>query len=150
VSNQFVMTYGFDAWSRKPVHQTVMRHYESSSGHFYRNLRDGLTTVTASQTDKLDFSDGTSRTVTLTVGAYHPIDLAQHVAGLIAAVTTNSVCQIAWGFEVVASYNDRIAFNDGSARTATLTAGSYTGATLATEVATQMNAASSSNWSCTY
>lgn len=150
VCNQFQLGYGMDAWTRRPVHDVRLRSYESNGGHFYRNLRDGYTTVEAGKTDKLDFSDGTSRTVTLTTGAYEPIDLAQHVAGLIAAVTTNSVCQIAYGFTIVAGYNNKLDFKtSGTPFTATFTAGDYTGAALASHIQTQMNAVSA-NWSCSY
>lgn len=51
-------------------------------------------------------------------------------------------------FEVTTS-NNKLYINDGSDLTITLTAGSYTYATLATHIQTQLNA-SSSNWTVTY
>ena len=47
------------------------------------------------------------------------------------------------------SRNQKLYFNDGSARTATLTKGRYDGTTLATEVASAMNVVSS-GYSCTF
>lgn len=49
----------------------------------------------------------------------------------------------------VTALNNLIYINDGSNKTATLTAGNYTYATLATHVQTQLNAVSSL-WTCTY
>lgn len=46
-------------------------------------------------------------------------------------------------YVVVANFNDRLDFNDGSDRAAVLTAGTYTGTALATHIQTQMNAVSS-------
>lgn len=51
-------------------------------------------------------------------------------------------------FEITAT-NNLIYINDGSNKTATLTAASYTPAALATHVQTQLNAVSTS-WTCTY
>lgn len=51
-------------------------------------------------------------------------------------------------FEITSS-NNTIYINDGSNKTVTLTAGSYTYSTLASHIQTQLNA-SSSNWTCTY
>lgn len=51
-------------------------------------------------------------------------------------------------FEVTAS-NKEIYINDGSDKTVSLTVGTYTYATLASHIQTQLNA-SSSNWTCTY
>ena len=54
----------------------------------------------------------------------------------------------AGNFEVTAT-NNLIYINDGSNKTITLTVGTYTYATLASHIQTQLNA-SSSNWTCTY
>lgn len=54
----------------------------------------------------------------------------------------------AGNFEIT-STNNKIYINDGSDKTITLTSGSYTYATLASHIQTQLNA-SSSNWTCTY
>lgn len=51
-------------------------------------------------------------------------------------------------FEIT-STNNKLYINDGSDKTVTLTAASYTYSTLAAHVQTQLNA-SSSNWTCTY
>ncbi len=51
-------------------------------------------------------------------------------------------------FEITAT-NNKIYINDGSDKTVTLTVGSYTPATLAAHIQTQLNA-SSSSWTCTY
>lgn len=51
-------------------------------------------------------------------------------------------------FEIDTS-NNKLYFNDGAAQTATLTSGSYTASTLATEIQTQLNAASS-NFTASY
>jgi hypothetical protein len=149
VLNDLTVRFGYDAYQRSTVHETFVGPARSSSGYFFRKLRDETVDVVASESDRLDFSDGTNRTVNLTPGTYTPIGFAQHLAGLVAAVTTNGVCQIAWGFQVVAGYNDKLDFNDGAARTATLNAGVYTGTTMPVEVARAMNAVSSS-WTCTY
>ena len=53
-------------------------------------------------------------------------------------------------FLITLDSNDKIYINDGSDKTATITAGSYTSATdLCVAMATALNAVSS-NWSCTY
>ena len=54
------------------------------------------------------------------------------------------------GWTIVASFNDRLDFYDGSNRTANLTPGNYsTGSALAAEIQTAMNAVSS-NCTCSY
>lgn len=54
------------------------------------------------------------------------------------------------GFYNVNNNNNKIYFNDGSDQTATLTNGNYSASSLATEIQTQMNAASSHSFTCTY
>jgi hypothetical protein len=54
----------------------------------------------------------------------------------------------AGNFEITTS-NNKLYFDDGAAKTATITAASYTPATLATEIQTQMNSVGS-NWTVTY
>lgn len=68
-----------------------------------------------------------------------------------AADEQRSRAWIPAGFFVVESgVDDKLYFNDGADQTATITGQEYaTGAALATEIQTQMNAASS-NWTCTY
>lgn len=61
----------------------------------------------------------------------------------------SKVWKPAGNFVVTASSNDKIYINDGSNKTVTITAGSYTPDTLATEVQTQLNA-SSSGWTFDY
>lgn len=52
-------------------------------------------------------------------------------------------------FLIVAGSNDKLYVNDGTNKTVTLTAATYTGTTLAAHIQTQLNA-SSTLWTCTY
>ena len=61
----------------------------------------------------------------------------------------SKVWKPAGNFVITASSNDKIYINDGSDKTVTITAGSYTPDTLATEIQTQLNA-SSSGWTFDY
>ncbi len=61
----------------------------------------------------------------------------------------SKVWKPAGNFVVTASSNDKIYINDGANKTVTITAGTYTADTLATEVQTQLNA-SSSGWTFDY
>lgn len=60
----------------------------------------------------------------------------------------SKVWKPAGNFEITSS-NNKLYINDGSDKTVTLTVGSYTYATLASHIQTQLNAASS-NWTVTY
>lgn len=150
IANNIECRYGNDARLRRMVHDVALRYYESRSGHSWRNLSDEDLEVVASESDRIDFYDGSVRSASLTPGTYTPINLADHVSTQMSAVAGSGKVKVAWGFDIKASFNDRLYINDGSAVAVTLTAGSYaTGALLATEVQTQLNAASS-NWACTY
>jgi len=53
-------------------------------------------------------------------------------------------------FEIITGINDKIDFNDGSAKVATLTGGVYTAESLGTNIASVMTTASSGTITCTY
>lgn len=150
VLNDIRVGYGYDAWARRTAHETFVSDSHSSAGHQFRQIRDESLTVVASESDRFDFHDGTTnRTVNLTPGSYTPMALAAHLRDQINLATLGPV-QVAWGHKVVAAQNDRIDFNDGSNKTATVAPGDYTNpADLATAVATALNAVST-NWTCTY
>lgn len=61
----------------------------------------------------------------------------------------SKVWKPAGNFVITANSNDKIYINDGSNKTVTLSSGTYTPSTLATEVQTQLNA-SSSGWTFDY
>lgn len=63
--------------------------------------------------------------------------------------TRSKVWKPQGNFDIIADQNDQLYINDGANKTVTITAGSYTPATLATQIQTDLNAASS-NWTVTY
>lgn len=74
--------------------------------------------------------------------------LSSFPARNFANTSRSKLWKPAGNFEITTS-NQNIYINDGSDKTAILTAGSYTYSTLATEIQTQLNSVSS-NWTCTY
>ncbi len=151
VQNDLTVSYGWDAWKRRTMHETTLGPGRSISGHAYRNLRDEHMTVVANESDRLDFKvNSTTYVASLTPGDYQPDTLMQHVDAQMAAVLGNIV-QLAWGMLIVSGYNDKINFNDGASKTATLTAGDFNEDPdgLAANAQTAMNAVSS-NWTVTY
>lgn len=149
VLNDIAVTYGRDAWQRKLLHEVFAGPKRSSSGYFYRSIRDGNLTVLANLSDRIDCTDsGGAHTASLTPGFYAPIDLANHAATQLTAVAAARFT-IGYGFEVKAGYNDKLDINDGAAKTATLTAGPMTGTQRAADVQARLNAVST-NWTCTY
>lgn len=102
-----------------------------------------LSTVT-SQKLKLQVGTGTAKEIT--------IDSTNNtLSGIKDAINSSSVGVTAAivketdKFIIEAGKNDTIQFSDGSARTATIAAGTYTGAELATALQTALNAAGSTN-----
>ena len=81
------------------------------------------------------------------------IDYSSELAAFPGSNSINKFRSKVWkpagNFVVTASSNDKIYINDGANKTVTITAGTYTADTLATEVQTQLNA-SSSGWTFDY
>ncbi len=75
-------------------------------------------------------------------------ELSSFPASNAINTSRSKVWKPAGNFEITTS-NNKLYINDGTNKTITLTVGSYTYATLATHIQTQLNA-SSSNWTCTY
>lgn len=153
VVNDLRIGYGFDAWTRSTVHETRVGPDHSASGYKYRQLRDERISVVASESDRLDFTEYnggafTARTASLTPDDYSGIEFAQHLQTQMRAVAADEV-SVSYGYEVVANFNDDLDINDGAGKTVALTAGTYTGETLATHVAARLNSVSSL-WSCAY
>lgn len=146
--NNLTLGYGWDDWSRQPIHSVGMSNTKSSAGHKYRNIRDGYITVVTGTNDKLDFRyGGADYTVTLTAGDYDPWTFAKHVSAQLDTIVVDFTC--AYGGRIETGYNDKLDINDGSNKTATIAQGDYTMEDLATAVATALNAVSS-GWGCTY
>ena len=74
--------------------------------------------------------------------------LSSFPARNFANTARSKIWRPAGNFEVTTS-NQNIYINDGTDKTAVLTVGSYTPASLATEIQTQLNAVSA-NWTCSY
>lgn len=152
VKNNIELHYSRDAWSRRPIFDVAVRPHESRSGHIYRSLNDEDTTVVASESDRIDFYTGTvgNVTVNLTPAAYTIAGLRAHVDTQMSA-GAGIFLQVTWGMLIEAGINDRIPFNDGSSKSATLTAGDYNAnpSALAAEAQSKMNALSS-NWTVTW
>ena len=88
----------------------------------------------------------------LAAGDAATVTTSSALAGFPATNLTDSYRFRTWkpaGNFTVTSSNKKIYINDGSDKTITLTEASYTYATLASHIQTQLNA-SSSNWTCTY
>ncbi len=149
VQNDLMVKFGLDAWTRRFVHETTLGPGRSIAGHAFRNLRDEHMTVVASQSDRLDFHDGGSRTASLTAAAYTPAGLAAHVQTQMRAVMGGGV-QIYCGHAFTVNASGIFDFDDGVPRVATLTAGTYTGETLAAHLKTQMDAVSTGTYTVTY
>ena len=81
------------------------------------------------------------------------ITYSSELAAFVGSNSINKFRSKVWkpagNFVVTASSNDKIYINDGADKTITMTAGSYTPDTLATEIQTQLNA-SSSGWTVDY
>ena len=58
VMNDLRIGYGFDAWTRRTLHEGRGGPNHSSSGHKFRSLRDERITVVASESDRIDFTVG--------------------------------------------------------------------------------------------
>lgn len=152
VCNDLEVRYSPDDWSRRLIHSTFVSYDRSSSGHFFRALRDEDLTVVASVNDRINFTDSGARTATLTAAAYATGGaLASHAQTQMRAVAAGGrVPFISYGFEVNTS-NNKIDFDEGGTPlVATLASGTYTGAELATEVARALNDAGALTYSCSY
>lgn len=151
VENNIEVRYWWDDWQRRLLFSSYAREDASQAGQLYRNLRDENTTVVASASDRLDFTDGFgAHTVNLTPAEYDPpIELAQHLTTQMNSGSTDDYLN-GWGATIVAGYNDLLDINDGAVKQATVAPGAYaTMEARAVAVAAALNAVST-NWSCTY
>jgi hypothetical protein len=150
VINGVRISYLWDAFRQRFVSESSSAKNRSIGGYKYQGLRDGNTEVIASVNDKVDWSYAANNySATLTPGKRDPMALAQHVAAQMEAQVA-ALFKHGWGPTVVAGYNDKISFNDGSARVATIPAGAYSSfEAMLAEATIAMNAVSS-NWSCSF
>jgi hypothetical protein len=98
--------------------------------------------------DKFDFkANGISVTATLTPGDYTAQSFAQHLRTQMQAapgLLENDAYLVGHGARIVAGWNDRLTINDGTQKTATISAGAYaTMEALAAAAQTALNAVSS-------
>lgn len=137
----------YDAARRQAVSSCAVGPDGSNAGYEWMDIRDEYMTVVTGANDKLDVTAGT---VTLTAGDYTPAGLMSEVVTRLNALDPGvKFFQLVWSFTIVTGLNDKLDFNDGSVRVATLTAGAYTPAALAIEVAAKMNSVSS-GCACSY
>lgn len=144
------LRYLWDAFRKAHIGEIRVAHDGSSSGYHYDNLRDQYLSVVTGINDKINFKSGaTTYTATIAAGDYTPTTFLTALRTAFEAAVATTV-SVGYGFLIVAGVNDVLPFNDGSDKSATLTAGAYaTGAALATEVQTRLNALST-DWVCTY
>ena len=140
------VNYGYDWFSDTYRFEASAGQGKSNSGYSWFSRRDANCTVIASESDRLDYNTGTVQAASLTPGSYTPMALAQHVANQL---TVGGPYQVGYGFTIVSGYNDKLDFNDGAVKAATIAAGVYTGESLATAIAAALNALSS-GWTCTF
>lgn len=139
--------YAWDGASKRFLFETHLSAVSSKSGHAFFNVRDQMLTVTADVNDRIDVDVATvNYTYQIPAGTYTDETLIPALRDINDTVSPFSV---AFGFRIVAGENARFDFEDTVPRTVTLTAGLYTGETLATELQTQMNSVST-NWVCSY
>lgn len=147
------VTYGYDAATKSFLHESSVAQGKSVAGHFYRNLRDGNTTIVSSESDRVDFipTGIAAKVASLTPGAYTPALLAAHVQTQMKAADTSRDYVWAYGAEVVSGVNDSLDFLSGATSyIAQLNPGDYgTMAALAVEAARALNAVLA-GWTATY
>jgi len=144
--------YRWSGERRGFLHEVSCARGSSSSGHLYRNIREHYLTVVSGVNDRIDMTDSVNTSVIqLTAGDYTPEAFIDHVITRIRAdaAAWSAIWGGAYGGRIIANVCDRIDFNDGAAKTATLTTGVYTMEGLAAHAQTQMNAVST-NWTVTY
>lgn len=146
------LLYLWDAYRKKFAGECVTAPSFSSAGYDWLGLRDQHLTVVTGGNDKINWragSPGTAYAATLTAGDYEPWAFAKHVAAQMNAASPED-CIVHYGPRIEAGYNDKLDFNDGGAKTATIAPADYSSMeALAVAVASAMNAVSS-NWTCTY
>jgi len=144
--------YAWDAFTRGFVASTYVAVGGSQSGHRYLNLRDESLKVEGNINDRIDVDEGSAQIAAVDYGSL--IEMCQAAKAALDALTSG-VGKVWWmvttPLSIVAGYNDKLDFNDGSVKAATIAAGDYSSfETLATAVAAALNAAGSSGWTCVY
>lgn len=88
----------------------------------------------------------------LVANDYHPSYPPENLRNLWTAYhyRTKYGTGSGWGLWWIDSTNNKIDFNDGSVRVATLTANAYDASSLAAEIASKMTAAGGQTYTCTY
>ncbi len=110
------------------------------------------TTFATSNAEVADLSVNTTQKLRIGVGSGTPVDITINstnnsltkIKDAINAASAGVTATISDGGFTVDGTNNTIVFNDGLSRTATLTAGTYTGAALAAEIKRSMEAANGS------
>jgi len=145
--------YAYDAARREFTKSCYCSTGGSGAGHKYQDIRDEQDfKVVTGVNDKLDVATGAGlATVTLSGGSYadgHA--MAKHVDGTMEATIAAQDFMVCYGAVVEAGYNDKLDFNDGAVKAATVAAATYaTMEALATAVQNAMNAVST-DWECVY
>lgn len=121
--------YGWDALTKGYIHEVSATVGGSSSGHAYRQLRDGLLTVASGVNDKLDFGTGAGvKVATFSPGTYTPPQLAVETRRALVAAEPTRKFYAAYACSVVAGFNDKVYYADTASftvKTATVAAGDY-------------------------
>jgi|SRR5882672_7415167 len=120
--------YGYDEQTGTYLHECRLSPSDSSSGFFYRNIRDGNTVVIASKNDRINFHDGADHTCTLTAAAYVSLGaLALEAQTQMRSVAGGGITiAVAPCFEIVASFNTKLDFKyGGTTYAATIDVGHY-------------------------
>lgn len=163
------------AWTRSE--EVDARHFTIVHKKLWKSDRRPTVTIAAGTNDDYEWDDidqaeaNYSQTneisVTITAGTYTEAALANALetainagAGILGSYTVEYdagddrfTIARSNSFIIIAGTNDDLDFTEATSgdATATMTAGSYTGATLATEIQTKVNAAASDNtYTCTY
>lgn len=133
--------YGFDYYKSKTLYEAFVTPSTSGQGLNLPTIRDQRLTVSAGVNDDLDFQVGGVFAVTLSAATYTPVDLADHIRGLMRVAQGSDAPECGYGFSIKAGVNDVFSFIvAGTPFDATLNPGDYTAEGLCTELARAMNA----------
>ena len=146
--------YSRDQLSDGLIHEVSATVGGSSSGHLYRNLRDGLLTVADDVNDKIDFSAfASTKVATLTPGTYDPWSLAKMVKAQLDLAEPLYDWAVCYGCRIEAGVNDTLKFEEvsGTVIETTVAEGDYESfEALCAAVQTAFNAAGAGGWSVTF
>jgi hypothetical protein len=145
IPNGLTLDYGPDDAGSGYAHQVSVSPDRSSAGYLYRNLRDGLLTISTGQNDRLDLIGASSGTLALNItpGAYTRASALTMLHGVLGA-SLGAQHAVAFGGLVVANVNDRFPFKvNGVFMVAILTPGEMTCEARAADVVAAMLAAGS-------